>query len=307
MRKNTGIIIILACFSSLFRTAAAYSAEPVYIDSITEGNPTLVVLGDSISTGVLANTELKQTLSFDFWKQVLALLFSKWSDPASVHATLSNPDLAAPTTGAGFGLRASLQEAHGTAALGVLSFAKFGARAKHVLPMLENLAEHENTMLGRKAEFIFLMIGGNDFCSKASIEDFKADYEVVLSNLESSHPESRFVIAPLPPVHQLADLRGSVKIRDKRGLTRFVSCETLRRDSCPRIYDSDARERTEAINQVIQDAFQNMRTVQKVYARGIKDWTVRSEELAVDCFHPSSKGQLSIAAALKQAIQETSF
>lgn len=304
MLGKTRRLLFLTAFITLFAPihAHAYSSDPLFENQIENGQPTLAVFGDSISTGVLANTELGQGLPNSLWKQLLKLLFSKWSDPASVHTALANPLIAAASTREDYGLRKSLKDAYGLSDLGVLNFARFGARARHVPAMIENLNSLETMDLGRKADYIFLMIGANDFCSNSSVEDFKTDFEGVLNELESSHPDAHFVIAPIPPVDQLADLRDFLTIHKSDGTRELISCEYLRRNYCARLYDTDAKERKEAMNQVIENAVQNMETPRKIFAKNMAEWTARKEEVSADCFHPSGKGQIMIGNILKEAI-----
>lgn len=276
-------------------------AEPVYSNANNFDNPYIAVIGDSISTGVLANTQAGQDLESSFWFQIIWLLFSDWQDPNAIHKALSSPSLAAATTDAGFGLKQALKSSYQLAELSTLSVAKFGAKSTSVDTLLETL--RGEIVSKPKPRFVYVMLGGNDFCSDQTLEEFQLHYNEALGLLHTEFPESSLIVAPLPPIYQLRDL-DKTSIQNVGGKRRAISCDQLRMMSCERIYASDAKERTLAMNQIVEKAFSESAypVNQKLFVREMLDWNVTIDELAADCFHPSAAGQETLGLYLNQAI-----
>ncbi len=279
------------------------AADPLYENGSIDNGPFLAVLGDSISTGVLANTQLGKSVSPSLWVQVLRLALSDWNDPAEIHNALSNPKLAAATTTLTFGLRKSLQERFQIPPLGVVSLAKFGAKATAIPSMLERLAQVE---AGHKpADFIFVMMGGNDFCSSQTTEEFSIHYRDALNLVRSTHPQATVVVAPLPPVHQLATVDYQFSPERDGAPRGALTCRIFRDRYCKRVYEADAAAREQAFNKIVEDTTVELSlpTHKIIFAREMMDWQIQADEIAVDCFHPSAKGQEVIGGYLKQAVQ----
>ncbi len=278
-----------------------------FLDGVSPQKSNLAVFGDSLATGVLANTQLGENVDASLWEQVGQLIAGNPLDADANQQALSNPDLAAATTDKTYGLRADIASSLGLSAsdIGVVSLAKFGARAMAMPSMLERLSMIEGQEILKKVDFIFIMIGGNDFCSEETVDEFRIKYQKALTDIRNSHPDAKFIVAPIPGVDQLAaiDFTYGPAVAGIEG--EEVTCKSLRQKSCNRVYDGDASQRVQALNAVVEESFNalDIPVERKIFVGGILSWKIKPEELAVECFHPSALGQEAIGSYLKAAFR----
>ncbi|HET9240360.1 MAG TPA: SGNH/GDSL hydrolase family protein [Oligoflexus sp.] len=280
--------------------------EQIYLQNVTADKPLLVVYGDSISTGVLANTSLGQNIDNSLLQQIGNYLKAGQYNANGFQSNLANQPLAAATTDGDYGLRSGIAAKAGVAPadVGVVSFAKFGAKAVDIPEMLARWNQEEANTIKRKPDYILVALGGNDFCSDMPVEDISRTFAEQIDAIQKSAPDAQLIISPAPPVYQLAAIDFTYGPAISQITGEELSCKKFREQACKRVYEADAQARLEGINQGIQAAFEaeKAKGAKVSLAAGVLDWTITKEELAFDCFHPSQKGQATLGAYWKQAL-----
>jgi lysophospholipase L1-like esterase len=280
--------------------------EQMYVQNVTADKPLLVVYGDSISTGVLANTSLGKNIDNSLLLQLGNTIKAGQYNATSFQTNLANQNIAAATTDADYGLRSAIAARAGVTAaeVGVVSFAKFGAKAVDIPEMLARWKQEEETSIKRKPDYILVALGGNDFCSDMSVADITRTFEQQIDAIQQSAPEAQLIISPAPPVHQLAALDFTYGPAISQITGEELSCKKFRTQACKRVYDADAASRLQGINQGIQAAFeaQKAKGAKVSLATGVLEWSIVPEELAFDCFHPSQKGQATLGGYWSSAL-----
>lgn len=281
--------------------------EQIYLQNVTADKPLLVVYGDSISTGVLANTRLGQNIDESLLVQLANYIKSGQYKPQVFQTNLANQPLAASTTDSEYGMRSAIAGKAGLtpAEIGVVSFAKFGAKAVDIPEMLARWNQEEAHTLHRKPDYILVALGGNDFCSPMTVEDINRTFQEQIDALQKSAPDAQLIISPAPPVHQLAGIDFTYGPTISQITGEELSCKKFREQACPRVYEPDAEARLNAINQGILAAYeaQKSKGAKVTFASGVLDWKITAEELAFDCFHPSQQGQKTLGGYWQQALQ----
>ncbi|RYZ57115.1 MAG: hypothetical protein EOP07_10775 [Proteobacteria bacterium] len=85
-----------------------------------------------------------------------------------------------------------------------------------------------------------------------------------------------------------------------------MSCKKFREKLCGRVYEDPTAvaARADGINAGIKAAADALKAdgAKVVYVDAMNSWTLKPEELAVDCFHPSTLGQQTIGNYVKAAL-----
>jgi lysophospholipase L1-like esterase len=282
--------------------------EQIYLHNVTADKPLLVVYGDSISTGVLANTNLGKNIDNSLLVQLGNYIKAGEFNAIGFQTNLSNQTLAAATTEADYGLRQGIAAKAGLtpAEIGVVSFAKFGAKSVDIPEMLARWNQEESQTFKRKPDYILVALGGNDFCSDMTVDQISNAFSEHIDAIQQSAPDAQLIISPVPPVHQLAAIDFTYGPAISAISGEELSCRKFREQACKRIYDPDAAERLAGINQGIQAAFeaQKAKGAKVSLASGVLNWTIVAEELAFDCFHPSQTGQATLGGYWKEALPQ---
>jgi lysophospholipase L1-like esterase len=282
--------------------------DQVYTENLDPNKPLLVVYGDSLSTGVLSNTTLGKNPDSSLTLQLADYLKEQEFNATGFQSKLSNLDIAASSTKEPYGLRASVGAQSGVTAaeVGLVSFAKFGAKARD-LPAMFNRWKVENAnTIQKKPDSIFIMLGGNDFCSDISVEDILRDYNEQTTAIYNDSPASQIIIAPAPPIDQLPaiDFTYGPALQGITG--EELSCRKFRDNLCKRVNGDPAevKARITAINAGIQAQAEALKAqgAKIVFVDQIMSWQLKPEEFAVDCFHPSALGQQTIGNLVKDAL-----
>lgn len=267
----------------------------------------LAVFGDSISTGVLANTRLGQYMGTQAYEWLTKLFSGDVTSRLEAERALSYPALSAAASTAEFGLRQALAKSRGLdpQQVEVVNLAEFGALSTAMPMMLERLKTAEYN-LARKADTVFVMLGSNDFCSENSVDDFRASYENGLAHILKEHPGATYILAPIPSIHQLSSIDYTYIPALPGTSGSVLSCNTLHRYACSRLDDADAGERVQAMNAVIFELAEKLKTSvgpEKVKTiPSIAAWEIQPEHLAFDCFHPSAAGQELLGRLIGDAL-----
>ncbi|MBC7661615.1 MAG: SGNH/GDSL hydrolase family protein [Chitinophagaceae bacterium] len=280
----------------------------VYTEALNPSKPLLVVYGDSLSTGVLANTTLGQTPDNSLVLQLASYVKEQEYNATGFQANLSHTDLAAATTKNDYGVRASVAAQLGvnSADVGVVSLAKFGGQTTDLEHQLAAWQLQEKSNIPKKPENIFVMMGGNDYCSDRSVDDIVKTFNDQTAAIHKDSPDAQMIIAPAPPIDQLAAIDFTYGPALTQVTGQELSCRTFRDKLCKRIYDDPAAVKTRitSINSGIQAAATSLKAggAKVVFVDGILSWQIKPEELAVDCFHPSAAGQTTIGNFVKAAL-----
>ncbi len=282
--------------------------DQVYTNNVDGNKPLLVVYGDSLSTGVLSNTTLGKDVDNSLALQLVDYAKEQEFNATGFQSSLSNPELAAATTVDAYGLRASFAAKSGVTApeVGVVSFAKFGGKARDLPHMLAAWENMEKSTVPKKPEYIYIMLGGNDFCSDFTVDDIVKDLKEQSKAIHKDAPDAQIVISPSPPIDQLAaiDFTYGPTLANVTG--EELSCRKFREKLCKRVYEDPAavKERITAINKGIQSAADELKAdgAKVVFVSEMLQWQIKPEELAVDCFHPSALGQQTIGGFVKAAL-----
>lgn len=282
--------------------------DQIYLQNVTPDKPLVVIYGDSISTGVLANTNLGQNIDSSLLQQIGNYIKDGRYNAEGFQTNLANQDLAAATTANPYGIRAAVAAKTGVtpAEVGVVSFAKFGAKAVDIPEMVSRWNQEESATIHRKPDYIVVALGGNDFCSEMTVEQISKTFSEQIDAVQKTAPNAALIIAPAPPVYQLAAIDFTYGPAISQITGEELSCKKFREQFCKRVYDVDAKARLDGINQGIQAAFdqQKAKGAKVTLASGVLSWNIVKEELAFDCFHPSEKGQATLGGYWSQALPQ---
>lgn len=280
--------------------------EQFFSQDVQAGKPFVLIYGDSISTGVLANTELGANIDNGLALQLGDYVKGGTYNAANFQADLANQDLAASTTDQDYGFRAAAAARLGVTAkeVGVVSLAKFGGRSQDLKGMLARWEQEETETIQSKPNYVLVMLGGNDFCSDNSVENIRQNFEEEISAVYRNSPDSIFVIAPAPPAYRLAaiDFTYGPTLTEISG--EEMSCRKFREQSCKNVYLPDAQARLEGINAGIKAAYDSISSqgAKAVFVEAVADWDIQASDLSFDCFHPSAAGQAKIGAFIQDAL-----
>ena len=220
---------------------------------------------------------------------------------------LSNPNVAAATTDQAYGVRATIANSRGLTPtdVDVISLARFGAKASDMEDMQADLSAQLGQTQGRQPAYIYIMLGGNDFCSDAPTTDFRTRYQERVMAIHDQYPAAHYIIVPVPPADQLAAIDHSYGPALPGLGGGELSCKSLRQKSCPNIYKPEAAQRVQEINAAVNDVQSQLAlTGARVdYVADFAQWPIQADELSIDCFHPSAKGQEAIGRFVSEAVK----
>lgn len=283
--------------------------KKIYAQNVRADRPLLLVYGDSIATGVLSNTSLGQDPGPELSLQLGGYIKAGTYSPESFQAGVSNPDLAAATSSKDYGVREQIAKKEGLPAteVGLISLARFGARASDIPEMLSDWLEFkaEGGQTVREPNYILVALGSNDFCSDQSLELIQESFKSQIEAIHQSAPDATLIVAPAPPVPQLASIDFTYDFKLGAITGQEISCRKFREQYCKNIYAPDAAARWTAINDGMAAVVEQQRAQgsQVLWGGAIKDWKIAPEELSFDCFHPSAKGQETLGRLLQPAFE----
>lgn len=282
--------------------------DQIYTENLDPAKPLLVVYGDSLSTGVLANTQLGVNPDNSLSLQLVDYVKQQEYNAVGFQSNLANLNLAASSTVEPYGIRASVAAESGVTApeVGLISFAKFGAKARDLPAMFNRWKLENQNTITKKPEYIFIMLGGNDFCSDFTVEEILKDYTEQTNAIHQDAPDAQIIIAPSPPIDQLPAIDFTYGPALQGVIGEELTCRKFRDNLCAKV-NLDAQTvttRIKAINTGIQAQANALAAAgaKVVFVDGILSWQIKPEELAVDCFHPSQAGQVAIGNYVKAAL-----
>lgn len=298
----------------------------------------VALIGDSISTGVFASTDLgswPKNLDHYFAKVFSRMVKdhsgSKFAKEFTevAHSVNDEQEQAnrAISTEEAWGLRHTLAIANQLEDKDVDVFlsARFGAQLADAPKLLETLAQdyEKSVSKGFHASHVILMLGANNFCAGFKREGIERDLDAAINGVVKLHPGSRIVVASVPPVTALRDfdyryrvnielsqktkfLNGKEHtIKQKFPINEGVSTDDMRHHYCAPIEAKSAEEDLALLNRIVAEvtaAWAKKPGVDIVLADGIATMQLTKDDIAFDGFHPNRKGQKLIAKVLGEAM-----
>ncbi len=289
------LFLLIGC-----RITAPQLEQQDFNDGSGGEGPSLAVIGDSISTGVLSDTRFGRSLSPAYTTEFFRLLLQGFN-PKAFQERFSNLTHSFAATDEDWGLRGLIAKKHGFAhatSIPVHIGAKFGGRLINVRGMLKQLQDSYRRE-GKVAEYVSVLLGANDFCENQSPAAFEQTYVEALKAILTLHPRSTVLVGLIPDVASL--------VQHQHRYSPFFSCNTTRRFFCPPLLGEEnaGAARLQAFNVAIEQACQVVSphfqsTLRLV--KGTGQFALEESDLAFDCFHPSKQMQQKLAEKMGAAL-----
>lgn len=246
--------------------------------------PALAIFGDSLSTGVLATTTLGSVIAGSTLDRFNRMLLNSNFSMRHYQSQFSEYRYSAMTTDLEWGIRQQIADAHKLHVdeIPVFLFSKWGGRTDHLSEFFEEI---ELVYKNRSpSEYVFVGIGGNDFCKGKNIEEFRKDYKTFLQEVIDRHPHSQIFIADIPPLPQLLNYT--------HNYSPVLSCRVFRQKFCKRLFYQDAKEYFLKFNLAIREiAAEAMKDKPRIkFSDRPGQMNLDPKDIALDCFHPSQYG-----------------
>ncbi|MBQ49880.1 MAG: hypothetical protein CMP10_21040 [Zetaproteobacteria bacterium] len=285
----------------------------------------MLILGDSIATGVLNDTTIGDPVSPSLSGSNLSLAISKDNtlsldlnqlidmNTMTVNNSyvvdsiegLQNNYKSQPSAfygGVDFAYdQFSLSAQLGLDSSQVINAAIFGYRTGDVLydAIPDVLSQNTNDI-----DLVVLEIGSNDFCSNLNPAELKTqfaeNYQGIMSELANMPGQPKVLVIPVPAIPSILAQAGdqeAFNVSIPPFIQESVSCQELQQNYCPRIRDYSFNEGVQLVtdlNSIIEDLVNtfNDKTqsefelVDEIAATD----TFTAEMLSLDCFHPGILG-----------------
>lgn len=285
---------------------------------------TVVTLGDSISTAILADTTYGASLPASFLLNVLKAVPAGTNpaellsgnvtvDPADVQKALALPELVAFAGGKPYS-HAKKLAAYRKATVTPHNVAVIGAKAADLAGQVE--AIKRKNLKGEV--YATLMIGANDFVSGTTTANFSAAVKDALTDLLAAVPGKITValiaIPSVPTVFEVAPAASTCAKVPQTPLSpaQDVKCEQIRKPFLGDVSSSEAAADAAARLKTMNDAIEKIAGETKrdgariVFVGEVASKTfVTKEILAGDGFHPNAKGQEKLADVVWTKVFET--
>ena len=258
--------------------------------------PPLLLIGDSLSTGVFASFPLGVPPSPEIQAKFLQLIFGNSHSLRVAQSNFSEYHNAATTTDADWGVRQAIGKLHHLQSSDIPLYlaAKWGGRLAHANEFAEKIPELYESK--KEPEYILIWLGGNDFCKDHTRDHFEEEYTSLMKKLMKAYPDASFLLVPIPPIYQI--------LAYNYEYSAALSCKKSRKSFCAPIFAKDRVERIEQFNQVISkvaDIFS--KEVDLVLAEKMASLKLEAADLSFDCFHPSIQGQKKFSSVISAAIK----
>jgi lysophospholipase L1-like esterase len=250
----------------------------------------LTLIGDSISAGALAATQLGSQPSPELIAGIMAAIVTR-DLQQFLTATLS-PQSAYPDADGSWSLRQQLIN-HYKIPANKLILDNESVAGRSMTNVTDGLMKNLNPPKDAQAEHqLLLMLGSNDFCQGKSPDEFIKASAEALRLLDQKFPKAKFFVAAVPPIHQLKKL-------GQEPLLGQINCEAVQRLYCNRLYDANAESIHRAYNEGLQKLLQDINKKQPReryrFVSMPPDLTLAKPLLAFDCFHPGEEGHKKLA------------
>ncbi len=295
--------ILLLVLTTLFLSCGS-NQPAIDLASNRATQPSLAILGDSISTGVLASTNFGQLPGQKIYTKLGSYISSAKFSADAFQKEFSEPKHAAATTAEDWGLpkKIALMADADLETLKVFPELKFGGRLMHVPSAIKSLQEtYKKKNEGKPADYVFVMFGGNDFCANKSKDEFSDEFAKAMSLIKESHPESTVIISKVAPMQHLKKYEHTYKTKIAGVETNLFTCKDFRKKYCKAFYSENIEERINDYNAVISEKAPKAQEGfggKILIAEKVAELDFNAEALSFDCFHPSLAGQKTLGEAI---------
>ncbi|MBI2601446.1 MAG: SGNH/GDSL hydrolase family protein [Deltaproteobacteria bacterium] len=290
------LALIVAFYSC--RVPIKQTPEKFAFDDGRSGTgPALAVIGDSLSSGVLASTTLGEVPDRMLFNRFSRFIFGAYHDLEHIQGEFSELAHSATATDQSWGIRAQIAKRHGleTKDIPLYFSAQWGGRLLHVDKYLKHL-ETNYEARGKAAEYVVFLIGGNDYCRDIKEDIFDKQYDLKLNKILALHPQSTVMVTLLP---QLTDI-----VKYNHIYSSVNSCEKFRMRYCKPIFEAYGPQRVVHYNESIIRAVNKYRRVFKgkiILPSQFESMILEKDDLSFDCFHLSLKGQKKVGEMYEEA------
>lgn len=257
----------------------------------------LVVIGDSLANGVFASTHLGQDPALlvndvlGVFSKVIVGDVSLQSDEmrkegrdSSRSAFLSNTN--------GWSIPQQIAHAGSLETIKIIDHALNGAQSS---TGFEEVSGMEATKADGARIFLMNRIG-NDYCNEKTVEVFKEKYRTVVGQLLETFEMQQLVLFNLAPVQILRNGEFEEKFSFQDIRLKISSADGMRRKYCPSLYKDDylvrAAQMNAAVDEIVSGFQANNDKIRLIRLDGMG---IQREDVAIDGFHLSEKGQRKIA------------
>lgn len=274
----------------------------------------LAVVGDSLAAGLLANTSIVQDNAKDsvvnFIGTILSLTSLTKSNKAltpletsiEMDRLFAKTDESALAGTQSYSLATQLQDKFGKTVEKVRQYSISGARTWSLQPQLDAMKADYQTKNIVPADVVVLHVGGNDWCENRPSSEFETDLHQNVKSVMELNPNAQILVLPVP------DLVSVMSVADKSS-DPSLSCVQIRQttNTCMKrgikmgASESDVaaqRQSLNGYNQIVSKVVSKVSTEVPGFTGKVAAGTFygqktefRFEWLAVDCFHPGSRGQ----------------
>lgn len=260
--------------------------------------PFISTIGDSLTTGVFASSKLGYPPSVRIRDIFIRSLLSGNFHEALWQNKLSEYSYSATVGTADWTLRSFLakQKNLKTIDLPIFVGARWGARLKDGKQYLQDfLLQYPNK---KRPSHLVLMLGGNDYCRNAQLDNFTKEYQELTQAIIDTHPETSLVFVPIP---RIPDAK-----RYSISYGPLISCQTIQKRFCPAMFEKTSENRFEEFNNQIQRIVEGHSAIPTnqniVFVESVRHMVLNEEDYAFDCFHLSMQGQKRIAKKIIEAL-----
>lgn len=270
----------------------------------------IAVLGDSISAGTFAEYTVKSWRNpLKFWTlmgKLTAVYVRKDYD------SIENRELSWATgTGRKPNINSVATRVNGLrnkkSSLAIANFSKTGFTSGEILGApLEQMLQWSAEELGQGApDSVLLFMGANDVCEETeegviSVEEFKANVDTVLNRIYSRHPQSKVLMMEIPDLKTMWEQHKDARASRSTGLRTCQDVWSFT-NFCNNMLDGTEESRARGL-EVIQGYNASLAELAEEYADydvrvadKVFETKVELDDLSIDCFHPSPRGQARLA------------
>ena len=275
----------------------------------------MAVLGDSVASGMFADTTLGKPLT-PIQVDHLATLFKlSQTEPAdsedfylAAQKEAAAPDASAFSGVALYSLSKKLQALLGES-VGLQRYAISGARAVTMKDETDRLAS-DRTQGYRAANLVVVHIGANDYCDAATVADFVTQITARLNEILAAEPIAKILVAGIPDVPRIltfpdrdafsfngspqkcSTVRDTMKLCAARDLTAASTAAEIA------MAEQDRAAMNDGLAKAVSDAQSALSEPGRIAFAPYDLSTFDESILAIDCFHPGSAGHAAIADAI---------
>ena len=149
---------------------------------------------------------------------------------------------------------------------------------------------------------VFVALGHNDVCGEASVEDLLNNYRAFLEVSLEKFSQARFVVTLPANISGIMDHDLTIPV-DIPLIGFDISCSSVRRAYCPAMAGTIAsvNNKVTALREGIQNLSQELLSERGVSVlSSLEKDQIEATDLSIDCFHPSEEGQKKIAKVLAE-------